>query len=339
MRYGGTTFRALTACGLTAALLALGTTAHAQQRVGGGVGGGGMSTGGSSGFGGGGGTGGGGLGGSSGGSSGFGGSSTGQYSFAGGAGNSFAGSSSSSFAGNGGGSSFSGGSGSGSAFSGSSGTGGAGSFGGGSAGGGFRGGAGTSSGVSTMNPFYSSYGNVLASGLPTGSSNAALGVPLYSNLYTTSTIPGMSTTGGGRLGGGLGGGVGGMGGTGTASIRSGGSLYGSGQVSGYGAFAIPYVVAPAPAAVPGAAVANPGAPPRVVALAPLPARMQENLQEIIGRSERITPATRSALALGLDGDTLVLRGLASNAAEAQTIDGMLRFAPGVVTIRNEMTWK
>jgi hypothetical protein len=347
MRYSANRFRSLAACGLTAAaLLIWGAAAHAQGARG--ATGGGSSGMGSSGFGGGGGLGsGGGLGGGStgfgGGSTGFGNNSSGQFSFSGGSANSFVGSSggSSSFVGSSGGSSFTGGS--GGTFTGSSGTGGLGSgtFGGGGYGGGRGFGAGASySGVSNMNFLASNFSNPLAQGLASGSS-VAFGQPLYSNLNPTSTnlLGGSSSGLGGtaRLGGGLGGGGG-------LSSTSGGQTGGS-----YGALGIANRNSVVVSLPPGTLPAGPGAVSSVnpagpvanpaVQLSALPARMQTDLQSLISRSD-LSPATKSAVTFGLDGSgTLVLRGNAGNAADARTIETLLRFAPGVRAVRNEMTWK
>jgi hypothetical protein len=327
--------RYLTACGLAAAaLLMCDLTVHAQaMRTGGGTSLGSSSLGSSSsGFG-----GGGGLGGGSslGSSNGFGNGGNGQFSFSGGT--SFVGSSSQSFAGGSGGGSFTGGSG-GSSFTGgsSSFTGGNGSGGYGiGGGGGFRGGS-VSTGVSSMNPFRSTFGNPLAPGLISGASNAAFGQALYSNLSPTSTnLLGGTTSGLGGLGG-------------TARIGGGGTTGSTSQSGGnYGALGIANrnsVVVALPGgfvpAGPGPNLASPGA--AAIGQAPqlnaLPASMQENLRSLLSRSS-VSPATQSAVTFGLDGGTVVLRGTAASAADARAIESLIRFAPRVGGVRNEMTWK
>jgi len=346
MRYCGSTIRSLAACGLAAAaLLACGVTAHAQIRTGTGGGSSGFGTsgmGGSTGFG--------GLGGQGGGSSlgssnGFGNSGNGTFSFSGGS--SFVGSGSQSFSG--GGASFSGGgasfSGGGASFSGGGGsfTGGTSGFTGGSGaggyglggGGGFRGGS-ASTGISSMNPFRSTYGNILATGLPGGSTSTAFGQPLYSNLSpTTTNVLGSGTSGLGGIGG-----IGGRGGLG----GGGGMSNSAGQTGGsYGAFGVPNrnnMVAASPAGPPpaGSVPLGPAVNP-AAQLSALPARMQADLRDLVSRAD-VSPVTSGAVTFGVDaGGTVVLRGTVANAADARAIESLIRFAPGVRAVRNEMTWK
>jgi hypothetical protein len=341
MRLCGTPWRSLARWSLaTAALLAFGVTAHAQ------IGGGSTSSGG---FGGSGGSGGG----SGGGSSGFGNNSNGQFSFAGGSGSSFSGSSGSGTFSGSSGSSFSGSSGSsfsgGSAFSGSSGSGSYGSsYGGGSGSGGMS----ITGGVSNMNAFASSYANPLAGGLSTsnGTTSQTYGTALYSTLMSNPTKIVGSTSGssGGFIGSsGSGGMMGGRGMSGGYGASGSGSTTGTSQ---YGIFALPYSVAsneryPVPASVPqpGAVsgpAAVPGVAPARAALTPLPARVQTDLMGLIGRSDSISAATRSGLSLGYDaGGNVVLRGTVASPGEARALEGILRFAPGVSGVRNEMTLK
>ena len=330
MPYARSILRFLTACGLAAAaLLACGVTVHAQgARGSSGMGssslGSGSSLGSSSGFGGSGGFGGGS---SLGSSSGFGNGSSGQFSFAGG----------SSFVGSSGGSSFAGSSsgftGSSSGFTGSSSGFTGSSYGGG---GGFRGGS-SYSGVSNTNFLASSFANPLAAGISSGS-NVSFGQPLYSNLMSNSTnlLGGSSGMGSSRMGGGLG--SSGLGSTGTQA--SGGSYGALGVVAGRNSVVM---------SVPGGAVpvAPGGGSPAVAAIGPaipvpvqlaaLPARLQTDLQNLVSRAD-LSPATRSAVTFGLDGTgTVVLRGAAANAADARAIESLIRFAPGVRAVRNEMT--
>jgi hypothetical protein len=334
MRPGGKLIRTLAAYGLTAAaLLAFSLTVHAQSRIGstGGTSVGTSSGMGSSGFGGSGGTGG-----SSslgGGSSGFGNNGNGSFSFAGGS--SFVGNSSSSFAG-GSSSSFSGGSTGG--FTGTSSN-----IGGGGSYGGRNGGGMGMSGVSNMNPFASSFANPLAGGLASAngtSTSTAFGTPLYSNLMTNPTK--IVGTNSGSSGGFIGNQRGGMSGLG-------GSGYGANTGSGtYGIFALPYAPTTANATYPGTpsrpGTVNPAVIPGNTAtpakLTPLPARVQTDLQALIGRSDNISAATRNGLTLGYDaGGSIVLRGTVTSPAEARALESLLRFAPGVSGIRNEMTLK
>jgi hypothetical protein len=334
MRYGGSTFRSLAACGLAALWLACGATANAQgmRTSGSSLGGGSSFGGGGSSFGGGGGSGGGS---SLGSSNGFGNSGNGTFSFSGGqsfvggSSQSFVGGSGSSFTGSSGGSSFTGNS---SSFMGSSGTGGYSGLGSG----GLRGG--TSNGVSTMNPFRSSFGNVLAAGL---GNSTALGQPLYSNLTTNSTnLVGGSMSGVGGMGMvGNRGGLGGTGSMGSAANQTGGSFGALGVIAGSNNVVIPLPPgAPPGSASPALPAVGPAANP-AVRLSALPAPMQQDLQGLVARSN-VSPATRSALKFGLDSNgTVVLQGTAASPAEARTIESLVRFAPGVRGVRNEMTWK
>jgi hypothetical protein len=193
-----------------------------------------------------------------------------------------------------------------------------------------------------MNAFRSTFANPLAGGLSTGGTSTAFGQPLYSNLSPTSTnlIGGTSSGLGGMGMAGGRGGLGGGGGMSSASGQTGGS---------YGAFGVvnrnSVVVSLPTGALPaGPGPASPGVPavgPAVnpaVQLSALPARMQADLQSLVARSD-LSPATRSAVTFGLEGGTVVLRGAAANAADARAIEGLLRFAPGVRGVRNEMTWK
>ena len=330
MSLGGKLFRSLAACGLTAAaLLACGVTARAQTGIvntGGGMSSGGFGANGGSGL-----------------SGGFGGSSGGTnsntFSFAGGNSGSFAGSNSSSFSGSSGSGSFSGSSGS---FSGTSGSGNFNSSG--------RGGT-TIGGVSNMNFLASSFANPIAGGIGTSSgsttSSTAFGTPLYSNLVTNPTkIIGSTSGSSGGLIGNSGSGM-----LGNASTRGGlsGGLGGnangqSGTTGDYGIFALPNMVAgnsryPAGSGNPNPAIL-PGGGATVAKLAPLPVQMQTDLQGLISRSDNISAATRSGITFGLDsGGTVVLRGNVSSPAEARVLESLFRFAPGVSSVRNEMTLK
>jgi hypothetical protein len=74
-----------------------------------------------------------------------------------------------------------------------------------------------------------------------------------------------------------------------------------------------------------------------VRLAALPPRLQADLQEIVTRSDRLAAATKSGVTFGLDrAGNVVLRGTAASTADVQTLENMLRFAPGVHGVRNEM---
>jgi hypothetical protein len=249
----------------------------------------------------------GGLGGSSLGGSSFATSNLGMSSFSGGgglSGNSFAG---------GGGTSFSGGSFGGGSFSGAGGM--------GSYGSSFRGGNGLTGGVSQTNPFYSSYANPLQGGV---GSNAAFGTPLYGNASTTT------------------GGQGTAGSRGTSSTASGGGSSGPGSI--YGALGIVSVARAEPPPVPTVGV-TPSPVAGGIAARPtatvtaLPASMQADFEDLVSRTDRISPETREAVKFGLNGGTVVLRGNAASQADAHALESLIRFAPGVREVRNEMTWR
>ena len=183
-----------------------------------------------------------------------------------------------------------------------------------------------------MNAFASSFNNPLASGLPSGSSNAAFGTPLYPNLVTTpqnmlsntqSLISGSTGTANVRGGmSGLGGGLGGAGGL-------------SGQTSpNYGALAL----LPASPRFGGGGVASGFGGGG--AIAALPPQLQTDLQGLLARADGISAATRTGLTMGYDGSgTLVLRGTAASPDDARRVETILKFAPRVYGLRNEMTVK
>ncbi len=323
MRKGRMMFRVLAAGTLAAAvLLTWSTTAQAQ-------GGAGISTSGGGGYGGGG--GGGGM--SSGGSSSSGSSSSSGFSFAGG--NNFVGSTSGSS-----GSSFAGSSGSGGSFSGSSGGLFSGTSGTGSYGGGSGGGRGSQSlgGVSQYNMLASSFANPLAAGLGSGASNAAFGTPLITgslvstptNMLTNTSTLISSTSGSANVRGGSMSSLGGGGGLGSTNSQTG---------PNFGAMALVLPNALAMANRPGGTgpVIGLNSGSGFAALAP---NVQTDLQGLLARSDRISAASRNGLTMGVDSSgTLVLRGEAASPADAHMIETILKYAPGVYGLRNEMTWK
>ena len=331
MSVGGKLFRSLAVWCLTAAVLLAcgGVTARAQTGI---VNTGGMSSGG---FGANGANGGSGLSGGFGGSSG--GTNSNTFSFAGGNSGSFAGSNSTGFSGSSGSGSFSGSS---SSFSGTSSS--YNSSGRGST---------TIGGVSNMNFLASSFANPIAGGIGTNSgsttSSTAFGTPLYSNLVTNpNKIIGSTSGSSGGLIGNSGSGM-----LGSASTRGGlsgglgGNGYGqTGTTGDYGIFALPSMVAgnsryPAGSGNPNPAILS-GGGATVAKLAPLPVQMQTDLQGLIRRSDSISAATRSGITFGLDsGGAVVLRGNVSSPAEARVLESLFRFAPGVSSVRNEMTLK
>jgi hypothetical protein len=70
----------------------------------------------------------------------------------------------------------------------------------------------------------------------------------------------------------------------------------------------------------------------------IPARLSPELQDLISRSDSISAETRRGLTVAYDaGGTLVLRGTAASPAEGHAVESLIRFAPGVTGVRNEMT--
>jgi hypothetical protein len=280
-----------------------------------------------------------------GGGSSIGGGSGGGSSFSGGGGSSFGGGSGggSSFGGGGGGSSFGGGgSGGGSSFSGGGGTnfaggsnfsgGGTNFSGGGTSVGGagnrvgtaYQGGAGgrgsTSSGytypgVATSNPFASYYASPIAAGLAGSNGRAAaFGAAAYTNnAYGTATTKTGSTTQRGTTG--LNGGYG------TNSNRSGSSS---------GGMYVPPLASVAPYDNP-AVVRGSGPLAMAGSLVNRP-----DLRNIVANTSRLSQQTRDGIQVRMDGQTVVLQGLALDGHESQVAEAMLRMTPGVSDVRNEM---
>jgi hypothetical protein len=195
----------------------------------------------------------------------------------------------------------------------------AGSFGGSA----FGGGNSTFGGASTVNPFYSTYGNPLQGGIGTGP-NTAFGTPMYGNLNATST----NLLGGQGTAGSRGGSASGSGGMGAGSWP--GPLYGAlGIVPAARQQPVPPArVTPGPGS--GGTASNPAA------LSPV---MQADFQDLVNRSDGLSPATRNGVKFGIDGVTVVLRGAAANEVEARLLESLIHYAPGVREVRNEMTWR
>jgi hypothetical protein len=156
--------------------------------------------------------------------------------------------------------------------------------------------------ISTGNPFATYYANPLAQGLPNGNTNTRFGTPLYATLSTMfgSTATGASS----RLGGG------GFGSSGLGSGLNSGSIGTRGRPAAY--------------------TATLGFRP----LTPLGSRMQADLQGVLARSSSLS-APRN-LELGMDGGTVVLRGMVSNDAERRHAEALIRLSPGVRDVRNEI---
>jgi hypothetical protein len=141
-----------------------------------------------------------------------------------------------------------------------------------------------------------------------------------------SGIPGSSPLGNVATSGSPLGGPGAVGGASGATSTSGASTGVRRGVSPYGALGVIAAAVPATAARPAA---------RLAALSPA---MQADFRDLASRSDRISPATRDGVEFGLDGTSVVLRGRAADEAEARALENLIRFAPGVREVRNEMRW-
>jgi hypothetical protein len=181
----------------------------------------------------------------------------------------------------------------------------------GGGGGQLRAGATSAGGVSSSNPFASSFANPIAAGLALSgvSSRTTFGNPLYANVNSTSTTSGLGSTGRGTTGFGGGGGFAGL---------SPGGGYGSGA---YGANTTR--VAPKYSAT--------------VSFSPNasgPSGLQVNLQRLLSQSPALQ-ASRD-IQVSMDGPTVVLRGRAADVQDRRLAEGMVRLTPGVHDVRNEM---
>jgi hypothetical protein len=168
--------------------------------------------------------------------------------------------------------------------------------------GGARGGAGSSSypGVSTNNPFYSYYVNPFAVGLPSTSG------------FSTSTTATKSVAFGTPLY------------TTTNTSNSMGTANISGTNQGY----------------PGAnSIGTRRAPAYTTAVAfeitrVKPTVVQSQVQSMLSKSSKIL--SKDTIVVALDGDALVLRGLAKDDHERRLAEALVRLTPGVRNVRNEL---
>jgi hypothetical protein len=163
-------------------------------------------------------------------------------------------------------------------------------------------------GVATSNPFSSYYANPNAAGVSsTGGRTASFGTALYKNsAYGTAT----TTTGSTGLRGSVGG------------LNS--SLGRNGGLSNSSSYYAPYVPL----------LDRAGSAP-VTATSNLVAR--SDLQGILANSNRFSQP--NGIQVRSDGQTVVLQGTVANAHEAQLAEAMLRLAPGVFDIRNELQFQ
>jgi hypothetical protein len=176
-----------------------------------------------------------------------------------------------------------------------------------------------------------------------GNANAAFGTPLFQTLVNTpqnllnSTTNLLGSTGTAGIGrGGMMGGMGGMNtmGGGSSSSQASGSYGALGVVYGANGLALSSGL-PAGVGAAGVGSVRPGG--ALAAVTPLPSRMQGDLQALLARSD-LAPAVRDGVTFGLDANgTVVLRGTVASPADVRTIESLVRFAPGVRSVRSEMT--
>jgi hypothetical protein len=167
-------------------------------------------------------------------------------------------------------------------------------------GGGTRTGTGSSSqGISSSNLFAPNYINLMALGLPSGVSQPRFGSPLYN--ITTSTTQGINRGG-------------------TATISSSTTNVQSFQ----GASSVGVRRNPAYSTTIGFEYASPSR-----------GSLQAKAQEAIAKASKQLKSKDSIL-VAMDGDTLVLRGTASNANERRLAEALVRLTPGIYDVRNEL---
>jgi BON domain len=197
------------------------------------------------------------------------------------------------------------------------------SYQGGSQSGQLRAGA-TSVGVSSANPFASSYTNPIAAGLSGVTGRSTFGTALYANLNQTGSMTGSGSMGmsGARPGTPMGG--------------AGAGFMGSSAAGAYGAAG-----RPSSGSYPtlGSSTATTRAPTYSAAIGfsatPVaPSGLQTSLQQLLTRS----PALQSSpnIQVAMDVSTVVLRGWAADEHDRRLAEGMVRLTPGVYDVRNEL---
>jgi osmotically-inducible protein OsmY len=135
-------------------------------------------------------------------------------------------------------------------------------------------------------------------GLPSGSSKPRFGSPLYN--ITTSTVQGANRGG-------------------TATITGSGSVQSFSGASSVGIRRTPSY---------STTVGFDYAPPSLGSL-------QAKAQETIAKATRQLKSKDSIL-VEMDGETVVLRGSASNANERRLAEALVRLTPGIYDVRNEL---
>jgi hypothetical protein len=200
----------------------------------------------------------------------------------------------------------------------------------------------SNSAVSSSNPLSAYYYNPLAQGLVssnssgTSSSNAAaFGTPLFSNLSSSSS---SSSLGGRNTGSAFGGSSttgSSFGGIGSSTSRGSTGLSGTATIRGGTGTIAPGFTGSSWGPAIGRRGPVTGATLRVPARAiPILSR-RGDLQQIIAGSTRLSaPGNITILT---DGNTIVLSGTVANEDDRRMAENMLRLAPGVQTLRNDLT--
>jgi hypothetical protein len=167
--------------------------------------------------------------------------------------------------------------------------------------------------VSTSNPFAAYYANPRAAGLPSGSSRAAFGSPLYATTTSTTTPTSTLGTAGGRLT------TPGLGGTG---------LYGSGFTGG------------SPTSFSGSSSSGSRRAPAYTATLGFsyqpatPSRLQTDIQQMLANSTALT-ASRN-IQVSVKGSTVVLQGRAADEHDRRLAESLVRLTPGVRDVQNNI---
>jgi hypothetical protein len=214
-----------------------------------------------------------------------------------------------------------------------------------------RGGA--SAGVSSSNPFASTYFNPLAQGMPNGSS-PAFGQVLYANTSsgTFNSTFGSNSSGLTGSSNNRGSSFGTYGGTSNASRGTSGGISGGARTAGIGGsmggFGGSATVRTSTGSTtgglsfPGGSMGTTsGRTSPTVATAvrfqsqPVASNLRSlELQNIIVRSTALSAP--AGIAVSVDGPTVVLKGTVASEDERRLVENMLRLAPGVRSVRNEL---
>jgi BON domain-containing protein len=167
--------------------------------------------------------------------------------------------------------------------------------------------AGNSSTLNNGSPFSRFYVNIYGLGVPAGTTNTtttAYGQPLYSSLYPGTTV--------------------------VATVSSGSSL-GTNRLSSAGFTATPVTgTGVGGARRPANYTTGLGFRPRPIS----PEEMQANLRQVLARSADLDPS--GAIQIGVEDQTVVLRGTVPDADQRRLAENLVRLSPGVRAVRNEL---